>query len=357
MALRDSWQSDRLHRQQSNLERHHQVQQFLSEAYQSRQLTASHVHSALSLFREGLIHQDEERRGEFHTFQATLQDFHTELQATVSLLRQSFQVDLSDLSANTQAFLAQCQHDRAQTQQTLRQDLSAFIEALRSDVQSYLYELETVRLHQATLLRQDLQQNRAVLTANNQAFFAQLAPFRAELRRFHQSLQTSIWGQASPGESALEAAPESAPEVVPTARVDTPIPLEPVAPSSTPAASSTSAASSTPKAIAAQPVAPMPATKTPAKRVAFPRTRAVATAPAKSTKVFSKTQDSTEAANHEKAVYNFLHESQGARLTQIESSLQINRFQAVDTLRSLIKKGLITQRDRVYLIQENLVHG
>ncbi len=349
MALRDSWQSDRLQRQQGNLERQHQVQQFLLEVGRSRQLTASHFRSTLSLFREGLMQQDKERRSEFHTFQATLQDFHTELQATVSLLRQSFQVDLSDLSANTQAFLAQCQQDRAQTQQTLRQELSTFIEALRSDVQSYLYELETVRLHQADLLRQDLQQGRAALTADNQAFFAQLAPFRAELRCFHQSLQSAVWGQPTPHESALEAAP---PGVSP-AVTDLAIPLEPLAVKSLPKANDFVARS----AIAAKPVAPMAATKAPAKRVAFPRTRAAATAPAKSVKVFSKTKDSPEVATHEKAVYNFLHESQGARLTQIESSLQINRFQAVDTLRSLIKKGLITQRDRVYLIQEDLVHG
>jgi hypothetical protein len=55
---------------------------------------------------------------------------------------------------------------------------------------------------------------------------------------------------------------------------------------------------------------------------------------------------------YEKEVYNHIHTVNGARLTEIESSLEINRFQAVDALRSLIKKGLITQRDRVYLAQE-----
>ncbi|PZV08481.1 MAG: hypothetical protein DCF22_20155 [Leptolyngbya sp.] len=337
MALKDSWQSERLQRQQSNLERHHQVQQFLSETFQSRQLMASDVRSTLSLFREELVQQDAERRSEFQAFQGTLQDFHTELQATVSLLRQSFQVDLSDLSANTQAFLAQCQQNRTQTQQALRQDLSTFIEALRSDVQSYLYELETLRLHQASVLRQDLQQGRAALTVDNQAFFAQLAPFRQELRHFHQSLQATVWGQTISDASALE----SAPKVSPPAILDMPVPLEPIA-------------ASTPTAIAANLSAPMTATKAPAKRITFSRNRAAA--PAKSVKAFSKTKETTEAANHEKAVYNFLHDSQGARLTQIESSLQINRFQAVDALRSLIKKGLITQRDRVYLIQD-LAHG
>jgi hypothetical protein len=52
----------------------------------------------------------------------------------------------------------------------------------------------------------------------------------------------------------------------------------------------------------------------------------------------------------EKRVYQYLSASQGARLTEIEVALDINRFQAVDALRLLIKKGLVTQRDRVYLI-------
>ena len=56
----------------------------------------------------------------------------------------------------------------------------------------------------------------------------------------------------------------------------------------------------------------------------------------------------------EKEVYTFLHNAEGGRLTQIETALNLNRFQAVDALRSLIKKGLITQRERVYLVQQAL---
>jgi predicted transcriptional regulator len=42
-------------------------------------------------------------------------------------------------------------------------------------------------------------------------------------------------------------------------------------------------------------------------------------------------------------------------LTEIESTLGINRFQAVDALRSLIQKELIVQKDRTYRIQEEAV--
>ena len=57
----------------------------------------------------------------------------------------------------------------------------------------------------------------------------------------------------------------------------------------------------------------------------------------------------------EEKVYHYIESMQGARLTEIESAMGISRFQAVDTLRSLIQKGLVTQRDRVYRIQEDFI--
>jgi len=54
----------------------------------------------------------------------------------------------------------------------------------------------------------------------------------------------------------------------------------------------------------------------------------------------------------EEKIYYHIYQVQGARFTELEAALGINRFQAVDALRALIKKGLVTQRDRVYLIQE-----
>jgi predicted DNA-binding transcriptional regulator len=56
----------------------------------------------------------------------------------------------------------------------------------------------------------------------------------------------------------------------------------------------------------------------------------------------------------EEAVYTHLYETQGASLAEIEAALNISRFQTVDTLRALIRKGFVTQRDRMYLIQEDV---
>jgi hypothetical protein len=59
-----------------------------------------------------------------------------------------------------------------------------------------------------------------------------------------------------------------------------------------------------------------------------------------------------DAVSLEQATYDYVKSSNGAKLTDIESALGMNRFQAVDTLRSLIKQGLIVQRDRLYLAQD-----
>ena len=62
-----------------------------------------------------------------------------------------------------------------------------------------------------------------------------------------------------------------------------------------------------------------------------------------------------EPPSLEEVVYNYLHLAQGARLSEIETELGINRFQAVDALRSLIQKDLVVKQDRTYLVQEEAV--
>ncbi|MGE5658797.1 MAG: gas vesicle protein GvpN [Actinomycetota bacterium] len=54
----------------------------------------------------------------------------------------------------------------------------------------------------------------------------------------------------------------------------------------------------------------------------------------------------------EPEVYTYLRQSQGARVSEIEAALGINRVQAIDALRSLIKKGVLKQRqDRLFVAQ------
>ena len=51
-------------------------------------------------------------------------------------------------------------------------------------------------------------------------------------------------------------------------------------------------------------------------------------------------------------VLDYLQQSGGAKLSQIEKALQLDRFQTVDTLRLLLEQGSIILRDRLYLIKE-----
>lgn len=58
----------------------------------------------------------------------------------------------------------------------------------------------------------------------------------------------------------------------------------------------------------------------------------------------------------EEAVYTYLQtHSNGARLTEIESTLGMNRFETVDALRSLIQKELVVQKNKTYHIHEGSV--
>lgn len=56
------------------------------------------------------------------------------------------------------------------------------------------------------------------------------------------------------------------------------------------------------------------------------------------------------AGAYEKEVYAYLQQSQGAKVSEIEAALQINRVQTIDALRALIKKGVLKQRaDRLFV--------
>lgn len=55
---------------------------------------------------------------------------------------------------------------------------------------------------------------------------------------------------------------------------------------------------------------------------------------------------------YEQEILTFLKKSAGARLSQIERALKLDRFQTVDTLRILIEKGDIVLRDRLYKLTE-----
>lgn len=52
-------------------------------------------------------------------------------------------------------------------------------------------------------------------------------------------------------------------------------------------------------------------------------------------------------------ILSLLKQTKGAKLTEIEKALKLDRFQTVDSLRQLTEQGKITQRHRLYVLQEN----
>jgi gas vesicle GvpC-like protein len=364
MALKDSWQQQKRQRQQEVIQRRNQVSEALTLAQRERQERASQLRSDLSLFRETLVSDDRSRNLEFQHFylqlqhetqsflaeargqrqkqaqdmaqqlceviqnlqQQTadfliltgaerawmaqqlandLQKFQIALSESVSSLRQDIQSELQELRIETDLLLHQSQQQRIKTQICLTQHLVVFTEALRSSVQIYLSEVSANRQAQAASLDKKLHQTRVDRTAQTKALFAGLADFRIQIQQYHASLKSTVWGDAAIEMLGIAQKPSTAP-------LKSPAPY---------------LVKSTPNLVqgkAAPTEAIMPKVATPVLE-----------------------------ADYEEKIYQYIDLIKGARLTEIESSLGISRFQAVDALRSLIQKGLVTQRDRVYRIQED----
>ena len=67
-----------------------------------------------------------------------------------------------------------------------------------------------------------------------------------------------------------------------------------------------------------------------------------------------KQKPETLAVDSERQVYHYLQKSEGMRVSQISQVLGLNRFQTIDALRSLIKQGMLIQRDDLlYVAQQD----
>lgn len=61
---------------------------------------------------------------------------------------------------------------------------------------------------------------------------------------------------------------------------------------------------------------------------------------------------------YEQEILEYLEQANGAKLTQIEKALKLDRVQTVDTLRLLREQGKVIQRDRLYVVNaKELVQG
>ena len=336
MSLKDYWQQQRQQRQQEVKQRQQLVYESLTLTRQSRQVKAAQLRYELSAFRKALVSESTAHRRELQRYcqrlQVDTQAFLTATgdrrQAHATQLAYELELFVQVLRQQTAAYLAMTQAERLVAAQRLEQELITFVNDLRADVQSYLIELEAVRHQQSLQLTQALLQNRAKREAETQELFQRLSVFRTELRRFAQDLHHAVWGgnEASSVTTSSVKTPSVTPLVAkqPTQNGTKPIGRVSVMPNGKVAITATVGAFQKGSSMAVVP-------------------------PVKAVKALQ--QDSIA---HEKNVYEHIQQVQGARLTAIESALNLSRFQTVDALRSLIKKGLVTQHDRIYLAQAHL---
>ncbi|WP_445637996.1 Gas vesicle protein GvpC [Nostoc sp. DSM 114161] len=63
----------------------------------------------------------------------------------------------------------------------------------------------------------------------------------------------------------------------------------------------------------------------------------------------------TSNADTKSKVQQYIQQAEGATLTEIEEVIGLTRVQTIDILRSLIKQGILEQRDRQYFIRQQAI--
>jgi gas vesicle GvpC-like protein len=389
VSLHDSWQVSRKQRQQEVLDRQQHVRLVLSGFQQERQEKMVQLREELRLFQLGLqldtqdflaattaqrqIQAAEVSR-QLQTFVQTLRaqttelislsaadrsimaeqlaqdlgEFHGNLTTSVVVLRQTLQQQMQEIRCGVHALLHTNQQERMQQHLQRMRSLDEWLNTLRSSVQTYLSEMELLRQERRQQVGLMLEVAHVERTTAMNSLFQELSQFRGELAEYCTELRRSVWGDSTvtPGKSS----PAS-------------IPLASISLASMPKPSEKPIAPPSPKTVAKKAASrakrkPFQSSAPTVSSAAKPQQTPAATAFASQSELKTELNHDTKAERNEtqieKDIYTSIYQSKGARLTELETALGINRFQAVDALRSLIKKGLVTQRDRLYLIQEDM---
>ncbi len=393
-ALNEQWQAARRLRQQEVVDRRHQVfadlercqTHRLAHAVQLRQSLNQTVADLQVETHHWLIETAQQRqakipalRQSLKTFTQTLQidtqilldAFQAERQAQAVAVRQKLEQDcqalrlaVSDLRLDIAQALQQIQRQVEAIQQETAVDLAgyrqqqdmvranllpqltAYIEVLQADVQSALAAMTEIRQQAAVIHRSQRQIERQALTQSVNAMFDQLIEFRQALTAYRTALTAMVWGttQAPAGVTVQPPVQPSLGSVAKSSSSPQPAMAKP--PRATPGANGKAAKAVVKPVTPAVPAAPKPpvAAEPVMREPVAPKTAIAVVAP-----------PPPSPHSLEEVVYNYLHLSQGAGLAEIESELEINRFQAVDALRSLIQKDLVVKQDRTYYVQEEAI--
>ncbi|MGC9525449.1 MAG: gas vesicle protein GvpC [Limnospira sp.] len=325
MALKEDWQDNQNHRRQAVAERQQQVRATVDSWQQERHIQAQTLQRERRAFVSQLKQQNRD-------FLAETND--TRHQKAEQLAGELHEFARS-LSRETAEFLTLSADDRtaralqsAQDLQAFRDQLRATVEQLqrewdelgqeriyerdqrRDRVQGDLQELNLIRETVAQQLQEQLQTARAQREADVHTLFQELGQFRAELQDYRQSLEQYVWGNAPAKPTPAATASPKTRDIAPPASV-------PKATKTTPAP--------TPQKLAPVGI--------PAKTLQRPAPPAATAA---------------HSPNPEGLIDDYIRQREGVRLSDIEAELNLNRIQTVDALRSLLKQGRITQRDRTY---------
>ena len=284
------------------------------------------------------------------------------LQHTVSDLRleiaqelRQVQQQVAEIQAQTAVDLAGYRHGQAMVRAELLPQLTAYVEDLQVQVQATLKDLTAVRQQAAVVNQEQRQSDRAALTDAVDAMFTELADFRHQLQAQRAQLSHLVWGGTAPATPPAAPRPAATSAPARAAAVTRPVPKAVAKPATAkpstakPAVAVAAPPQAAPVAAPAASAAPAPVQAAPAVQSAPVATVLAPTA------VAEASPPAPEPPSLEEVVYNYLHLSQGAHLSEIETELGINRFQAVDALRSLIQKDLVIKQDRTYLVQEEAV--
>ncbi|MGJ5628563.1 gas vesicle protein GvpC [Nostoc sp. CALU 1950] len=191
----------------------------------------------------------------------------------------------------------------------LHQELRSFVTSLHNDrnsqqqqFQQEIVERQLEILQIKTDVSQRQQEYRQQRSANAQALFQNLQNFRA-------ILHNSVWGDYSPE----------------------------------------------------QPVSPTPAKEE--KLVATVPKWSISRSAIKSTgfrpavNTMTRKAPALNADNVKSKVQQYIQQAEGATLIEIEEVIGLSRVQTIDILRSLIKQGILEQRDRQYFIRQQAISG
>jgi cytochrome c556 len=360
LSLKQTWQQQRQQRQQEVVQRQRQVQEMLVELRQSRQDQADQVRQELQTFHQQLQKQTQNflslcaanRTLMSQQLNQELDGFRWQLHSSVAALRQILQAQLRQLRADAQNQLHSHPRKRLQSQLELMQNLVEYVEDSHAEVQTQSAEFGMIRQAQAQQLRQMLRRDGDRRKAEVAELFRELSNFRAELRTYCTELHQLVWSDAvlpAPATSGIPVCSEAA--FLETENLEA---VGAIVASSSLSIEVTEAPQ-TEEAVEVDLDEKKDAALPSARVIELSETaKASEVADSSAQTHLRELKDSKEPISLEELVYIYLSESGGASLTGIETALTINRFQSVQALRSLIRKGLVTQRDRLYLIQEDV---